>query len=326
MIRRGFTLIEILVSIGIFAVAASLMFGALFGATEVFRRGEAARQAGDEATAVMAALQDDLARLVPLRLRDGLPAPEAGHIKAVVSPAGDGNCSLSMIIVNPDRDQVRMETVGTVTRAVGDRIRVTWQLSGDQLTRTVDVLRDNGTTHQTLPAATITRGVLHFGVWVEVAQQHRQITESPSGPVFGWEVGGDNALVPMIADVSGTGTPLPAYNLDTNVPFPATPPFYIQPDAMRVSLVLTGGGRFATRGTLVDASGTDWRISGIKALPTISGSLLRVGNEWIRYDDFRGGLLRGVQRGQLRSDKPNHSRGEAVLAGQPFSLVVALPR
>ena len=102
-------------------------------------------------------------------------------------------------------------------------------------------------------------------------------------------------------------------------------------DAVRISLVLTGGGRFATRGTLVrdvSDSALQLRISGIKALPTTSGSLLCIEDEWVRYDDFRNGqiAIRSDGRGALRSTASAHGGRATVLAGQPFSLVVALPR
>lgn len=321
--RRAFTLIEVIVSIAIFVVASTLMFGALFGATEVFRRGEASRQAGDEATAVIAALQEDLSRAVPIRLRDGVPAGEWGRIKAEVLGAA-GNCHLLLVIENPDRGQVRWVGSGATATVAGVRQQVDWFVddqgtpdpSDDELVREVQDLDDGGhVIAATLRSETITRGCLHFGVWAEVAQAHRVIAPSSTGPDFRWES----------TDANEEVVPFRSNPFDTSV-FEAQINAYPQPDAIRVSLVLTGGGRFATRGTLVQASGSDWRISGIKALPTISGSLLRVGDEWIRYGDFRGGQLRDVQPTQLRSQAGGRNRGDLVLAGQPFSLVVALPR
>lgn len=321
--RRAFTLVEILVSIAIFAVASTLMFGALFGATEVFRRGEAARQAGDEATAVLAALHEDLSRAVPIRLRDGKPAGEWGRIRAEVMGAS-GSCHLRLVIEGPDRGRVRWEGSGSTATVVGVRQQVDWFVddngtadpADDELVREVQDLGDGGQViASTLRSEVITRGCLHFGVWAEVAQAHRIVAASPSGPDFRWES----------SDPSEEVVPFRARPFDTAV-FETQIDAYPQPDAMRISLVLTGGGRFATRGTLVQAGGSDWRITGIKALPTIGGSLLRVGNEWIRYGDFRGGVLREVQPTQLRSQAGPRNRGDTVLAGQSFSLVVALPR
>lgn len=360
MRRAGFTLIEILVSIAIFAVASAFMFGALFGATEVFRRGEAARQAGDEATAVVAAVQEDLARVVPFRLRDGKPAPEWGRIRAAVADAA-GNCHLSLVIENPDRSQVRWVDEngdGTMDTVTGVRQRVDWfVIPGDEssahcLIRKVWDLGDGGqlidairgsddpyadtdrvtalAPHRSVDPSRrdiITSGVLHFGTWLEVAQAHRLVKPAAGGGGADvmWEDATD-AVLPFAGDAaSGFAGQL----FDTGELITAPPPaFYPQPDAIRVTLVLTGGGRFATRGTFIaDAGGDRWRISGIKALPTVTGSLLRVGNEWVRYDSFRDGVLGGVQRGQLRSDGGGaHGRGDLVLAGMFFSLVAPLPR
>lgn len=330
MRRAGFTLIEILVSIAIFAVASAFMFGALFGATEVFRRGEAARQAGDEATAVIAAMQEDLARVVPFRLRDGKPAPEWGRIRAAVADAA-GNCRLDLVVENADRSQVRWADGngdGTLDTVTGVRKRVVWYVQAgadgattDQLVREEYDLGDNGNAIPGGPhrREIITTGVLHFGTWLEVAQAHRlaQAASDGGGPDLLWESQDPaQAVLPFQGEDFDTGTLV------------GTPPFYPQPDAIRVTLVLTGGGRFATRGAFIAAAGGDsFRISGIKALPTVTGSLLRVGNEWVRYDSFRDGVLGGVQRGQLRSDGGGaHGRGDLVLAGMFFSLVASLPR
>lgn len=345
--RRAFTIIELLVSIGIFAISSALMFGALFGATEVFRKGEAARQAGDEATAVIAALQEDLSRAVPIRLRDGEPAKEWGRVIAESNPAG--NCRFSFVVENPDRAQVRwisLPAPSTSRVLVGMRKWVVWYVESaatagatqadDLLVREEWDLSEDGTvvdklgvkwtaaSQDPLRIDVVTRGCLHFGVWLEMAEAHRVVLPGTSGPDFRWESTNSNEEV----------LPFRGTAFDTHKEIPASASFaafYPQPDALRVSLVLTGGGRFATRGTLVsDISATDTtaRVSGIKALPTISGSLLRIDNEWVRYDDFRNGqvIVRSDGRGALRSTATGHSGRPTVFAGQPFSLVVALPR
>lgn len=345
---RGFTLVEIIVSIAIFLVASTVMLGALFGATDVFRRGEAARQAGDEATAVLATLQEDLSRAVPVRLREGKPAPEWGRVFSRVEQAG--NCLLALVIENPDRAQVRWVPNETDPgrKLVGMRKRVVWRVipgggpdstaADDLLVREEWDITANGQVVSNDPANgypeavwptddsaiplredIITRGVLHFGAWIEMAQAHRLMHADPAGagPVFGWEATGDYAVLPF------PGETLDSNILETRSP----PPFYPQPDAIRISLVLTGGGRYAARGSLAGPiQGDSARIAGIKTLPTVAGSVLRIGNEWVRYADFRGNRVNGLQRGQLRSAEANHASGTVVLAGQAFSLVAALPR
>ncbi len=337
----AFTIIELLVSIGIFVVSSMLMLGAMFGATEVFRRGEAARQAGDEATAVIAALQEDLSRAVPIRLRDGKPAPEWGRLYARAQ--SDGNCQLGFVIENPDRSQVRWinESDPVKKRLLGVRAWVVWYVvpattagataADDELWREEWDMTEDGTIVEKggEPRSTVTnpeprkeelvtRGCLHFAAWAEVAQAHRLVKTGAGGPEFAWESKDANEEVIPFANA----------DFDTSQ-LVGTPAFYAQPDALRISLVLTGGGRYATRGTLIGTlspGDTQARITGIKALPTTGGSLLRIGNEWIRYDDFRGGRVNGLKRGQLRTADGTCADRSLVLAGQPFSLVVALPR
>lgn len=349
MSRSAFTIIELLVSIGIFAISAALMLGAMFGATETFRRGEAARQSGDEATAVIAALQEDISRAVPSRLRDGVPAPEWGRLYAHASATGD--CTLGMVVENPDRSQVRwIDRPGSPPSKalVGVRKWVFWQVIADpdpsqstlireewDITEDGTIVADDGssisfptdTGKQPLRQDVVTRGCLHFGVWVELAEAHRLVNQSGLGPDIAWESMSEavfpfaNASAFDTRQQQGGGTTLYA-------PFYA--PFYPQPDALRISLVLTGGGRFANRGYLVGSlakDATEARVTGIKALPTTAGSLLRIGNEWVRYDDFRGGRITGLKRGELRSAQADpHPDRSLVLAGQPFSLVMSLPR
>jgi prepilin-type N-terminal cleavage/methylation domain-containing protein len=326
---RGFTLIEMLVSISIFVVASGLMFGALFGATDVFRRGEAARQSGDEAMAVLAKLRSDLSRAVPITIRDGRPAPEAGWTYLAVRDAA-GNCVLSFVIENPDP---------VATGADGKQARqiVTWfvddpgtpnDASDDHLRRAVfpwnpQGARGSARSPTARAGELVTIGCLHFGVWAELALTHRQVS---TGPTIGWEA----SHVPPYQPEPGNPGHIDSGELVGAVGSPNA--FYPQPDALRISLVLTGGGRFATRGTLVtdinNATDLTARISGIKALPTISGSLLRIGDEWVRYDDFRKGqvTINATGRGALRSTASPHNNRPTVLAGLPFSLVVALPR
>ena len=337
--RRAFTIIELLVSIGIFVVTAALMFGALFGATEVFRKGEAARQAGDEATAVLAALQEDLARAVPIRLRDGEPARDWGHIRAEVM-GQEGNCQLTMVIENPDRSQVRWVGTGANRAVVGVRKRVTWGVvqpaggdgpaSGQLVREEIDLAEDGQPAAGGLARTSVVcNGVLHFGVWMtvpSVAGMHGSFFRPMNQGQPDWEAK-DTASPPDSVLPPWKGEPF-----DTLPPgYTSGAPFWNAPECLRLSLVLTGGGRYATRGTLVrDISDADLtaRISGIKALPTTSGSLLRIEDEWVRYDDFRNGqiTIRSDGRGALRSTAQAHSGRVTVLAGQPFSLVVALPR
>ena len=85
-------------------------------------------KSAQEMQSKLAALQEDLSRAVPIRFREGMPAPEWGRIRSRLEVSGwvdpgtrmepAGNCVLSLITENPDRNQVRwvdVDDAGTVT-------------------------------------------------------------------------------------------------------------------------------------------------------------------------------------------------------------------
>lgn len=334
----GFTLIEILVSIGIFLVSSTIMLAALTGATETFRRGEAGRQAGDEATTVLAALQEDISRATPVRIRDGQPAKEWGRLVATAGAAG--NCRLELVIENPDRSQMRWVGPAANRIFVGVRKKVVWYVDpgndpsspeDDALVRQEWDLGDNG---QVMDADTstlavdpllnqvMTRGCLHFSVYLELGQAHRPVTSGTSGPVIDW-VGGQPPYAGSTFDTWQLLQPQDASGA------PLGPTFWPQADAIRVAMVLTGGGRYITRGYTAGpmaAGDKQARITGIKALPSVNGSMLRIGNEWVRYGEFRNNTLTDMIRGDLRTTDTAWGNRTPVFAGQMFSLVAELPR
>lgn len=336
MPRAGFTLAEVLVAIGIFAVASAIMLGALFGATEVFRRGQAARQAGDEATAVLAALHDDLARALPVRLVDGRPDPAGGWLYAARRDDA-GNCLLAFACQAPPGDAL---ADGSAADA-GPRL-VAWWVEGETLRRAVYLPAQREAARRAdaeaaLVVQEVAQGCLHFGVWLSVpAGRHHPAFRRPlaaGGP--DWEARedpGDPAALSLLPPW-GAASPLAerpdsAFDTDPAGSDPARR-FFAAPEALRVSLVLASGSRYAARGRLVgdlDAEADALRLAGLTALPTVAGSLLRIGDEWLRYQDARGGRLTGLQRGQLRSRPAAHAHGSEARLGQAYSLVVAFPR
>lgn len=115
------------------------------------------------------------------------------------------------------------------------------------------------------------------------------------------------------------------------------------PAAVRIAVVLTGGGRFAPKGILTgpitgSGAGALVPISGVAVLPTTPGSMLRIdpdpsgpavtnGTEWIEYSNYSGGKATVVRRGARRT-QPNapHAKGDLVRVGVTYSLVRSLPR
>ncbi|MCS6970699.1 MAG: type II secretion system protein [Planctomycetota bacterium] len=334
--RRGFTLAEVLVAIGVFAIAASVMLGALLGATDLFRRGQAARQTTDEAIAVLAALHDDLARLVPVRLQDGAPASDGGWLYAARRDAA-GNCLLAFVSEEPA--SARREATSAGTRRI-----VAWWVEGETLWRALypwdarggaRAAARLGDRQRALSAQEMTVDCLHFGVWLVVpgSAQHpafrRPWTER--GP--DWEAR-ESAQPQALSRLPPWGQ-RPPTEAGEDTAFDTDPPdgqqrlFFAAPEALRVSLICGGGSRFAPRGVLVGELAEDddrARLAGLSKLPTVAGSLLRIGDEWVRYEDARGGLLSGLQRGELRSAPARHPAGTPVRSGQAYSFVVAVPR
>lgn len=299
VVRRGFTLVEIMVSIMIFTVVGGAMLAILFTATELYRFGEAGRAANDEAVAAMAALDDDLTHLVA--------AKDGGWIYAEVVPTG--NCILAFKVMAQDRSQI-------TSAGVGARQLVVWHVdTNERLRRFVlpePTHDDDPATDDDLEAllaafsgtegVAVTQGCLHFGAWLSTDAQARGL--SPN----------DEAWDPALPGSGGTYS---------SGPFRGAQPF---PHALRITATLTGGGRYAQQGFVIEDSGDHIRLAGIRAVPTVKGAVARIDNEWIRYTGHADGALTGVQRGVRRSTSTPHARGQAVRFGQTYTLVRGLPR
>jgi hypothetical protein len=198
-----------------------------------------------------------------------------------------------------------------------------------------------------MPSAVLTQGCLHFSAWVALndipgMQRPKDARGQPDweqidanggtrlGP-WGPSIGGGGQS--EVYDTRPKGWIPPAANTAVTVP---KPPF---PSAIRLSFVLTGGGRFAPRGNLQSAltdgpQAGDLRYTGINSLPSTPGSMVRVDDEWIAYQRIAGGRLffedhapeRGPGRGARRSLVKAHERGATIRVGQSYSLVRAIPR
>lgn len=197
-----------------------------------------------------------------------------------------------------------------------------------------------------IPSQVLTQGCLHFSAWLALndipGMQRPKTRNQPD-----WEkttADGSTILGPWGKSINNGGQ-TEVYDTRPQGWMPPTttgtatnpkPPF---PSAVRLSFVLTGGGRFAPRGTLQDqmdasSAGGEYRFTGIKGLPTIPGSMVRIGDEWIAYTGIRGGRLvvpehsvdGGPGRGARRSTVAAHERGAEIRVGQSYSLVRAIPR
>jgi prepilin-type N-terminal cleavage/methylation domain-containing protein len=198
-----------------------------------------------------------------------------------------------------------------------------------------------------VPSAVLTQGCLHFSAWVALnelpgMQRPKDVRGQPD-----WEqldANGGTRLGPWGRSISGGGN-AEAYDTRPKGWVPPTantavvvpkPPF---PSAIRLAFVLTGGGRFAPRGTLQSPlsdspEAGDLRYTGITSLPSAPGSMVRIDDEWIAYQRVSGGRLffegptpeLGPGRGARRSQVRAHERGATIRVGQSYSLVRAIPR
>lgn len=198
-----------------------------------------------------------------------------------------------------------------------------------------------------IPSAVLTQGCLHFSVWVALndipgMQRPKDTRGQPD-----WEqidANGGTKLGPWSRSINGGGQ-AEVYDTRPQGYVPPTanngavvpkPPF---PSAIRLSFVLTGGGRFAPRGTLQtplpdSAGAVEMRYTGINNLPSAPGSMVRIDDEWIAYQRISGGRLfvedhtpeLGPGRGARRSQVKTHERGATIRVGQSYSLVRAIPR
>jgi len=323
MTRRGFTLIEIMVSLMIFTIVSVAMLGIMLMASDIYRRGEAGRSANDEAVAVMAALDEDLGRIVP---------PVDGGWFYANLDSNSGDTTIAFKIARRDRSLITSD-------GSGDRAIVAWWLKPQVVNGVAQNIlcrgeapallldadpatdQDLATLRQIMGVdgqpAEVTSGCLHFGAYLASADGARDLSQE-------WlsEMNGAQTLPNDTASLNTTLDPLK---------FPA---------AIRITTVLTGGGRFAARGRLVrdiSPSDTAIRIVGIPSLSTVPGSMVKISppanpadGEWIGYRAYANGQLDCsgdstadplLGRGRRRSVAAAFPAQSLVEVGQSYSLV-----
>ena len=325
MTRRGFTLLEVLVSTMIFSVVSLAMIGVFNSATTLFRGGESARAAADEATAALGMIDEDLKRLVPQAdggfLFTGVCRPDN-------DPNDAGNMGLAFKMLNPDAAAI------TATGGNARLIVVYWVDNAGNLNRATSTAPEPGPTNPTClsvakglyrsntVATRVAMGCLYFGVDLSTQLQQRVGTDwsgcLPSGRT-GY----------CTESTNGAGNPS---NAD---PFP---------DALRISLSITGGNRFSQAGTLIgiDPATNGFRVAGVKQVALTADAVARIGTpgpgqpsgagnaEWVGYDRFARGVLTSAggapKRGLRRTDaSTTHQRGEQVLFCPTFTLIRSFP-
>lgn len=334
-LRPGFTLVEVLVSVGIFAVVSVAMALVFTQSARLYRSAETARLANDEAVAVVATLDDDLKRIIPAA--DGGFFYCGYHAPGGIEPAG--NTILAFTIKNPDPGAVDAEGKGA-------HQLVAWWCSADgQLYRAVTAANENRGTgspddfailsglYDPTKAALITRGCLLFSASTCSDEALRKDMGDWTQDLAGQPTRPNATIDDFICTLASAGHSPPD-------PFPA---------AIRLTLVLAGGGNAgssftastkAAQGFVVEDQDDRIRTGGLGTLPTGPNSLVRLGNpqtvptamptvEWIGYETFASGVLEadgGLHRGLFRTTKLTHPRGTPVRLGRVYSIARIMPR
>ena len=211
-----------------------------------------------------------------------------------------------------------------------------------------------------IPSSVLTQGCLHFSSWIALNDIAGMQRPKDQKNLPDWEQLDANTgtrLGPWGPTIRNSSQSTEVYDTRPKGWIPPAqnavmrkPPF---PSAIRLSFVLTGGGRFAPKGILQSdltnsVENGDLRYSGFTGLPSTPGSMLRIDDEWIAYTNNVGGRLYypaapalnapapvlnapapvydGPGRGARRSTVVAHTRGAVIRIGQSYSLVRAIPR
>jgi hypothetical protein len=312
--RAGFSLMEIVVSLMIFSVISIAMVGIFATATNLFRAGESARTASDEAVAVLSMIDEDLRRAV---------APQdGGFLFTRTSPGSNpaGNMVLALKIHNPDNNAITEQGLN------GRLIVVYWIDDQGHLNRQQATAADSDGSLASVSEFSVANkifgnpnvvanGCLYFGIDLSTATTPRSdCTWTGSLPNNG------SPYRYCTENSAAAGSPS---NAD---PFP---------EAMRISIVITGGSRHATQGTCISDSGNGIRVAGVRMVPIGSGAMARIGDggdaEWIAYNNFTGGGLTwngGSPQRDLRrtSHTAPHAKGEPVYFAPTYTLIRSFAR
>lgn len=330
MNRCGFTLTEIIVSLGIFMLVGGAMVGIFISGTSIYRDAERGRLQNDEIMTIFSAIDDDV--------RAALPATVGGELRAKAFE--NGNCYITWRI-DPSAaslDATTIENAGVdvfdadTGRLHGDvAIRWDFNASAKTLDRIVEIsYEDSSGNRQTAEySREMARGVEHFGVWLAGFRRNNQTNLNIPDASSWWET---------LADSKDDCPPVAGGAEFTATDKRTSPNSY--PQYMRVSLVTTGEGKFLREGRLAgDISDSDDAIivRGLSAMSVIPGTVLRIDNEWIGVhardgDTFvvndehdQGPNYHNSGRGVLRTLADSHKVGASVIAGQLHSTVFRLP-
>lgn len=323
--RRGFTLVEILVATSIFAVVSVAMIGIYATATDLVRLGESRRAAADEAAATLSMFDEDLRRIVP---------PEAGgfFFAAVPLHAPDPNPEISW---DPGGSMaiafVISDPTGFTVRTAQPQLLVLWMVDKqDRLWRRVGNAPAVG---QQIGASVTTPRFDQVATWFnEIAL---------ATPPAGWQPVAEGCqLLAIDLRAAGATAPVPAagqpyltepHTTSTN----SVPTSDAFPDTVTLTVAFGGPAAHAPRGRIATANGDNFRVSGIKGIAPDAWLRIKTPDSPERIEWFQAGLAGGglLSRpsspnpfGTFRTTPGTLKKGAEVLAPSVYSLTRSVGR
>ncbi|TVR16185.1 MAG: hypothetical protein EA401_01760 [Planctomycetota bacterium] len=309
----GFTLTEILMSVTIFMIVGGAMVGIFATSVELFRSGEAARSANDEAMAVIGMLDRDIKRAIPAN-RGGRIYARAGTMDPDEDDPGSYEWELhgfdvfGLLIANNENNYQRdfvvwiAEGDGPVRRL---ERRVFYDVNDAILNSTFfsyisDPRNPNDWESEqwgggdTLPDYTrsvVTGGLLHFGVWLAETDDYRIQEDMLQGPHNEGEKRFWLRSDPIIVHAG-----INDFRGQRYTSFPTTDgsPTPRHPRALRITMAFTGDRHPRPSLRLRDAIDDDTdriRLVGPGAVPSGKGSIARIGDELIGFHSSGDGKV-----------------------------------
>ena len=354
----GFTLAEILVAITIFMIVSSAMVGILSTSVDLYRRGEQARSANDEAMITVGRIEADLSRMIAHK--------DGGRIFARAGRLADNGTDEEFegfdtigFLVQSEEELTKRDFIVWITTGNGPKRslerRVFEDIDDQFLNDEFALFSDPATPPETVNGKTvsstiITTGCLHFGVGLMGTAN----LNAPTNSNYIYDGPGTSDPYWTKADPVVDADWYPDSQIYTSLPTVTTvngvnqwqPSILQHPSAIRLTLILAGtnSDRPPLRlRTDVGPGETRIPLIGPGAVEYQTGSILRIGDELIGYHTASGktievnsssnhGPLRwtltgGTEegRGIYRSTPTNHNRGALVYMGEQFSIIRALP-
>lgn len=344
--RGGFTLLELMVSIGVFILLAVILVSLLQAALNTWDAGTARKDVYERAQAVLTLLTRDLQALyvVDVEKPEDLAYPLLGDFDAAgmsrlrfVRAEGGVQWTGARIdrrrqtgpggirVTLPDTWDPKLIEVAYAldpdpanpAKSILWRLEKPWDPTGRQ-SLFDDARFNRPNAFAEMKGQQVDTGVLlwevHYwtrntGSW-EGHRPRRGFTARTAGPETIWD-----ATRQLFKDFAFHRPVAKDIALD---------PVY--PEMIRVTVLLEPqvGERTSTiLAAPVDEKTTEIPVASTRNLPP-PPSFAKIGNEWVRYQAMTGGTLRATRGISVAKSLP-HAAGEAVRAGVTFSTVIAIP-